>query len=39
VPLVELSLDEFLTPIIEAVRTHFITATAAAKPMTAKARG
>ena len=39
VPLVELSLDDFMTPITEAARTHFITATAAAKRMTAQGSG
>jgi 3-oxoacyl-[acyl-carrier protein] reductase len=39
VPLVELSLEDFMTPIIEAARTHFITATTAAKRMTAQGSG
>jgi 3-oxoacyl-[acyl-carrier protein] reductase len=39
VPLVELSLDDFMTPITEAARTHFVTATAAAKRMTAQGSG
>jgi 3-oxoacyl-[acyl-carrier protein] reductase len=39
VPLVELSLDDFMTPITEAARTHFITATAAAKRMTTQGSG
>ena len=39
VPLVELWLDDFMTPITEAARTHFITAIAAAKRMTAQGSG
>jgi 3-oxoacyl-[acyl-carrier protein] reductase len=38
-PLGELSLEEFMTPIIEAARTHVSTATAAAKPMTGHGSG
>jgi 3-oxoacyl-[acyl-carrier protein] reductase len=39
VPLVELSLEEFMTPITEAARTQFIIATTAAKRMTAQGAG
>ena len=38
-PLVDLVLEDFLTPIVEAARTHFITATAAARRMTAQGSG
>jgi 3-oxoacyl-[acyl-carrier protein] reductase len=39
VPLIELSLDDFMAPVAEAARTHFITATAAARRMTAQGSG
>lgn len=39
VPLVDMSLDDFMTPITEAARTHFITTTAAARRMTARRSG
>lgn len=38
-PLVDLSLEDFLTPIAEAARTHFVTATTAARHMTAQGSG
>ena len=38
-PLVEMSLDDFMTPIVEAARTHFITATTAARHMSARGSG
>jgi 3-oxoacyl-[acyl-carrier protein] reductase len=34
-----MSLEDFLTPIVEAARTHFLTATAAARRMTAQGSG
>ncbi|WP_338869244.1 SDR family oxidoreductase [Myxococcus stipitatus] len=39
VPLVEMSLDDFMTPVTEAARTHFITATTAARKMMAQRSG
>ena len=39
VPLVDMSLEDFMTPITEAARTQFITATAAARRMTGHGRG
>ncbi len=39
IPLTEISLDQFMTPVIEASRTHFITSTAAARHMTAQGSG
>jgi len=33
VPLVDMELDDFMTPITEAARSHFVTATAAARHM------
>jgi NAD(P)-dependent dehydrogenase (short-subunit alcohol dehydrogenase family) len=39
VPLTEISLDDFLAPITEASRTHFITATTAVRHMTAQGSG
>lgn len=39
IPLVEMSLDDFLTPVTEAARTHFLTATAAARRMIAQGSG
>ena len=38
-PLVDMSLEDFLAPITEAARTHFVTATAAARRMTAQGSG
>jgi NAD(P)-dependent dehydrogenase (short-subunit alcohol dehydrogenase family) len=38
-PLVEMSLDDFLMPVIESARTQFVTATAAARHMTASGSG
>jgi len=38
-PLVEMSLEDFLAPVTEAARTHFVTATAAARRMTAQRSG
>jgi len=38
-PLVEMSLEDFMTPIEEAARTHFITATAAARRMSEQGSG
>lgn len=38
-PLVEMSLDDFMTPITEACRTHFVTTTTAARHMTAQGSG
>lgn len=38
-PLVEMSLEDFMTPIIESARTQFVTATAAARHMTASGSG
>jgi NAD(P)-dependent dehydrogenase (short-subunit alcohol dehydrogenase family) len=39
VPLVEIALDEFMLPIVQACRTHFITSTAAARRMRAQGSG
>lgn len=39
VALVDIELDDFMRPIVEAARTHFITATAAARHMTARGSG
>lgn len=39
VPLVDLSLEDFMTPITQASRTNFLTATAAARLMTAQGSG
>ena len=39
VPLVEMSLDDFMKPIVAASRTHFVTATTAARHMTAQGSG
>lgn len=39
VPLVDLSVEDFMTPITRAARTHFVTATAAARRMTAQRSG
>jgi len=39
VPLVDMPLDDFLAPIIGLCRTHFITATAAARQMTERGSG
>lgn len=38
-PLVDLSLDDFMAPITHAARTHFVTATAAARRMVAQRSG
>ncbi|MDQ3085477.1 MAG: SDR family oxidoreductase [Actinomycetota bacterium] len=38
-PLVDMSLDDFLAPITEAAHTHFVTATASARRMTAQGSG
>lgn len=38
-PLLELSGDDFATPVLSAIRTHFLTATAAARRMTAQGSG
>jgi NAD(P)-dependent dehydrogenase (short-subunit alcohol dehydrogenase family) len=39
VPLVEISLEDFMAPVTDACRTHFITATTAARHMTAQGSG
>jgi 3-oxoacyl-[acyl-carrier protein] reductase len=39
VPLAEISLDDFMFPIMRAGRTHFLTATAAARRMTVQGSG
>lgn len=39
IPLVDMSLDDFLAPVVAAARTHFITATAAARRMTTQGSG
>ncbi|MBF6168327.1 SDR family oxidoreductase [Streptomyces gardneri] len=39
VPLVDMDLQDFMIPIIEAARSHFITTTAAARRMTARGSG
>lgn len=39
IPLVDLALEDFMAPVIKAARTHFITATAAARRMTAQGSG
>jgi 3-oxoacyl-[acyl-carrier protein] reductase len=39
IPLVDLPLEDFMTPITLAARTHFVTATAAARRMTAQGSG
>jgi 3-oxoacyl-[acyl-carrier protein] reductase len=39
IPLVDLSLEDFLTPVMEAARTHFVTATAAARRMSVQGSG
>ena len=38
-PLVEMSLEDFMAPIVEACRTHFATTTTAARHMTAQGSG
>jgi 3-oxoacyl-[acyl-carrier protein] reductase len=38
-PLVDMALGDFMTPITEAARTHFVTATAAARRMVARGSG
>lgn len=39
IPLIEMSLDDFLAPITQATRTHFVTTTTAARHMTAQRSG
>ena len=39
IPLTEMSVDDFLLPIVDAATTHFITATAAARHMTGRGSG
>jgi NAD(P)-dependent dehydrogenase (short-subunit alcohol dehydrogenase family) len=39
IPLVDMSLEDFLAPVVEGARTHFLTATAAARRMTAQGSG
>lgn len=39
VPLVDMSLDDFMTPIVQAAQTHFATCTAAARWMTTQGAG
>jgi 3-oxoacyl-[acyl-carrier protein] reductase len=39
IPLVDLALDDFMTPIVAAARTHFITATTAARCMIPRGSG
>lgn len=39
IPLADMSLQDFLTPITAAARTHFVTATSAARRMTAQGSG
>jgi 3-oxoacyl-[acyl-carrier protein] reductase len=39
VPLTEIGLDAFLDPVVRLSRTHFVTATAAARQMTAQGSG
>jgi 3-oxoacyl-[acyl-carrier protein] reductase len=39
IPLVDLPIEDFMTPITLAARTHFVTATAAARRMTAQGSG
>jgi NAD(P)-dependent dehydrogenase (short-subunit alcohol dehydrogenase family) len=39
VPLVEISFEDFISPVIDAGRTHFVTCTAAARHMTAQGSG
>jgi NAD(P)-dependent dehydrogenase (short-subunit alcohol dehydrogenase family) len=39
IPLTQMSLDDFMLPIVDAATTHFITATAAAKHMTGQGSG
>src|SRR5579862_4065855 len=39
IPLIEMSIEDFMAPIIGACRTHFITATTAARHMTAQGSG
>lgn len=38
-PLVGMALDDFMAPITESARTHFVTATTAARKMTASGSG
>jgi 3-oxoacyl-[acyl-carrier protein] reductase len=39
IPLVDMSIEDFMTPITGACRTHFVTATTAARHMTAQGSG
>jgi NAD(P)-dependent dehydrogenase (short-subunit alcohol dehydrogenase family) len=39
IPLTDMSVDDFMLPIVDAATTHFITATAAARHMTAQRSG
>jgi 3-oxoacyl-[acyl-carrier protein] reductase len=39
VPLTDMSLDDFMAPVVEAARTNFVTATTAARRMTAQGSG
>jgi NAD(P)-dependent dehydrogenase (short-subunit alcohol dehydrogenase family) len=39
IPLVDMSLEDFMAPITDACRTHFVTATTAARHMTAQGSG
>ncbi|WP_194819896.1 SDR family oxidoreductase [Nocardia sp. XZ_19_385] len=39
VPLVDMKIEDFMTPIVDAARSHFITTTAAARRMTAQGSG
>lgn len=39
IPLIDMSLEDFMTPIAQAARTHFVTATTAARHMTAQGSG
>lgn len=39
VPLLDMSVQDFVTPVTEAARTHFVTATAAARRMAAQGSG
>jgi len=39
IPLVKISLDDFMAPIVDACRTHFVTTTTAARHMTAQGSG
>jgi 3-oxoacyl-[acyl-carrier protein] reductase len=39
IPLVDMSIEDFMTPITAACRTHYVTATTAARHMTAQGSG